>query len=231
MSITEEQFQEWDTKLSGQNFFGGDEPSSEDNEVFKKLDGQEPPSKFLNLWGWYLIVFIFNPATRDSWPAPKQGGAKKGGKKEKKAEAAVEDKKEEVPEAAAEEDDFDAMFGETEEDAELKNAAKEKTKKAAEDAKAKPGVIEKSLILMEVKPWEAGQDLDSLAEKILAIEQDGLLWKTETRQDPIGYGIFKLIVGCTIEDAKVSIDDICEKISTDFESEVQSVDILSFNKC
>ena len=226
MSITEEQYQEWDTKLAESNFFGGDEPSSIDNEVYTKLDGQEPPSKYLNFWGWFLIVNIFAPPIRSAWPAPKQGGKKgKGGKKEK------ENKKEETEpkEEKDVDDEFDELFGETEEDEELKKQAAEKNKKAKEGAKKKE-VIEKSIILFEVKPWEAGQDLDSLAQKIIGIEQDGLYWKTEYKEEPIGYGIYKLIVGCTIEDAKVSVDDLQEKITTDFENEVQSVDILSFNK-
>ena len=222
MSITDEKFQEWDTKLAEANFFGGDEPTSEDTEVFKQLDGQEPPSKFLNLWGWFLIVNIFNPEVRNNWTAPKQGG-KKGGKKAKE-----DAKKEETP-AEDEDDEFDAMFGEDEDDEALKASIAEKNKKAKEDAKKK-GPIEKSIILFEVKPWEAGQDLDSLAQKIIAIEKEGLFWKTEYKTEPIGYGIFKLIVGCSIEDAKISVDDLQDQMTEDFSEEVQSVDILSFNK-
>jgi translation elongation factor EF-1beta len=41
--------------------------------------------------------------------------------------------------------------------------------------------------------------------------------------------VFKLIVGCVIEDDKVSTDDIEEQIC-EMEDMVQSVDIQSFNK-
>ena len=44
--------------------------------------------------------------------------------------------------------------------------------------------------------------------KILAIEQDGLVWKTEYKKEPIAYGVFKLVIGATIEDLKVSTDEI-----------------------
>ena len=217
MSITDEQFQEWDKKLSETNFFGGDDPSSEDNDNFTALNGSEPPSTYLNVWGWFLIVNLFTPDVKKSWQAPKGG---KKDKKEKKEDKKVED----------EEDDFDAMFDENEDDAAAKASAAEKTKKAKEGAK-KAGPIEKSIILFEVKPWEAGQDLDSLALKIInEIEMDGLFWKTQTKTEPIGYGIFKLIIGCTIEDMKVSVDDLQEKISEGYSEEVQSVDILAFNK-
>lgn len=55
------------------------------------------------------------------------------------------------------------------------------------------------------------------------------MWKTEYKKEPLAYGIFKLVVGCTIEDAKVSVDDLQESIEA-FEDLVQSVDIAVFNK-
>jgi len=58
---------------------------------------------------------------------------------------------------------------------------------------------------------------------------DGLVWKTESRKEPIAYGVYKLIVGCVIEDDKVGTDDLVDAIQA-FEDDVQSVDILSFNK-
>lgn len=96
-------------------------------------------------------------------------------------------------------------------------------------AKEKPKVIAKSLILFEVKPYEAETDLDELAKKILAIEMDGLFWKTEYKKEPIAFGVNKIVIGCVVEDLKVSTDDLQEKIEA-FEDEVQSVDILCFNK-
>jgi len=58
---------------------------------------------------------------------------------------------------------------------------------------------------------------------------DGLFWKTEYKKEPIAFGVFKLLIGVTVEDAKVSVDDLQEKIEA-FEDEVQSVDIAAFNK-
>ena len=84
-------------------------------------------------------------------------------------------------------------------------------------------------MIFDVKPWDTETDLDALAKKILAIEQDGLVWKTEYRKDPIAYGVSKLVVGCVLEDAKVSTDDLQEAIEA-FEEEVQSVDIAQFSK-
>lgn len=73
-------------------------------------------------------------------------------------------------------------------------------------------------------------DLDALAAKILAIEKDGLFWKTEYKKEPVAFGIFKLIMGFVIEDDKVSVDNDIIPMLEEWEDEVQSVDIQSFNK-
>lgn len=80
-----------------------------------------------------------------------------------------------------------------------------------------------------MKPYEAETDLDELAKKILAIEMDGLFWKTEYKKVPIAFGVEKIIIGCVIEDLKVSADDLQEQIEA-FDDLVQSVDIAAFNK-
>jgi translation elongation factor EF-1beta len=41
--------------------------------------------------------------------------------------------------------------------------------------------------------------------------------------------VYKLVIGATVEDEKVSTDDIAEKIEA-LEDHVQSVDVQSFNK-
>lgn len=68
-----------------------------------------------------------------------------------------------------------------------------------------------------------------MARDILAITMDGLYWKTEYRKDPVAFGIFKLIVGFSLEDDKVSVDDIVERIEQ-LDEFVQSVEIAVFNK-
>lgn len=82
---------------------------------------------------------------------------------------------------------------------------------------------------MEVKPYEAETNLDELFKKVIGIEMDGLVWKQDFKREPIAYGVEKIIVGCVVEDEKVGVDDLIDKIM-EFEDEVQSVDIRSFNK-
>jgi translation elongation factor EF-1beta len=99
-------------------------------------------------------------------------------------------------------------------------------------AKAKkPAVIAKSIVLWDVKGYSDETDLDSIATRIFAqITQDGLVWKTEYRKEPLAFGVKKLVIGSVIEDEKVSTDDIIDRICEAFEDEVQSVDINTFNK-
>ena len=98
--------------------------------------------------------------------------------------------------------------------------------------KNKKIVIEKSLIILEAKPLDDTIDLDKLAERIMAeITKDGLVWKQEYKKEPVAFGIYKLIIGVVVEDAKVSVDnDIIEPIEENMDDMVQSVDIKSFDK-
>jgi translation elongation factor EF-1beta len=68
-----------------------------------------------------------------------------------------------------------------------------------------------------------------MAAAILKLTGDGIYWKSEYKKEPVAFGIFKLIIGVTVEDEKVSVDDLQEKIEA-MDTMVQSVDIAAFNK-
>ena len=85
-----------------------------------------------------------------------------------------------------------------------------------------------SQIIWEVKPWSNYIDLQALADKIIALEMDGLLWNTQWKKEHVAYGVYKIVIGATIEDEKVSTDRVAELIEAF--KEVQSVDVLAFNK-
>ncbi|KAL4505205.1 hypothetical protein ABPG72_016272 [Tetrahymena utriculariae] len=86
----------------------------------------------------------------------------------------------------------------------------------------------KSSIILEIKPYSDEIDLSSFAncvfEKVRVV---GLEWQKETKILPIAFGLKKLQVRCIIEDDKVSVDDLMEKI---IELEEVSVDLFSFCK-
>ena len=47
-----------------------------------------------------------------------------------------------------------------------------------------------------------------------------MFWKTEFKKEPVAFGVFKVVIGMTIEDDKVSVDDLIEKICEQYEEEV-----------
>ena len=129
-------------------------------------------------------------------------------------------------------DDDDDLFGD-DDDEEEDEAAKAAAKKRADAAKAskkeKPKPVERSQVVLEVKPWEAETDLIELAEKIKQVKIEGLTWGEGHKLVPVAFGIKKLLVQCIIVDDLVLLDDITEAIEQ-FEDYVQSVDVASMNK-
>jgi glutathione S-transferase/translation elongation factor EF-1beta len=137
---------------------------------------------------------------------------------------AVEEVKAPTPAAAetnkADDDDLD-LFGDDDEDVKPVVVIQKKKKKV---------VIAMSLVMLEVKPLDDTTNLDDLAKYIFAnLTQDGLFWKTEYKKEPVAFGIFKLIIGFSLEDDKVSVDNVVERIE-ELEDRVQSVEIAAFNK-
>ncbi|XP_066193121.1 elongation factor 1-delta isoform X2 [Sylvia atricapilla] len=134
--------------------------------------------------------------------------------------------------AAAEEDEDDDidLFGsdDEEEDQEAAKVREERLRQYAEKKAKKPGLIAKSSILLDVKPWDDETDMAKMEECVRSIHMDGLVWGA-SKLVPVGYGIKKLQIQCVVEDEKVGTDILEEEI-TKFEDYVQSVDIAAFNK-
>jgi len=138
-----------------------------------------------------------------------------------------------APAAAAEDDDDVDLFGSEDEEDEAAKAEKERVtaerlKAYAEKKAKKPAVIAKTSVLFDVKPWDDETDMDAMLKVVKEVQMDGLVWGAH-KLIPVGYGINKLQVMCTVEDEKVSIEELSEKIE-EFEDYVQSVDIAAMNK-
>ena len=212
-------------------WLGGQQPSAADNDAFAAMKDAPNPVTHPNVFAWYCLVSKFNPAVRGAWAGAAAKDAGKGKKQDNKkgGDKKQEEKKVEAK-PAAEEDDDDDLFGEEEEDEEAEKAKMERMKDIAKTAKSYGKVvIAKSLIIFEVKPWGEETDLDEMAKLILDIKMDGLWWKTEYKKEPIAYGVFKVVIGATIQDDLCSTDLLQENIEA-LEDHVQSVDIAAFNK-
>lgn len=220
--VEEAKLTELEGKLKDNAFIKGQAPGAEDAEtleLFHKNKFVPDQEKHPNVWAWYALVCLFEDEVVASWKKAEEK-KEKGGKQQHQKEQ--KPKKEET---AAADDDFDPFAEETEEDKQkLKELKEKKTEK-----KEKKKDVQKSLVLLEVKGWESDQDLDALAVKIQTVKMEGLQWKEEYKLQEVAFGVKKIIIGMVVEDEKVSVDDIIDKLLA-WEEEVQSVDILSFNK-
>ncbi|XP_073251776.1 elongation factor 1-delta-like isoform X2 [Porites lutea] len=155
----------------------------------------------------------------------------KGGKAQSEPASAPpkEGKKAKDDDKEEDDDDFD-LFGsdEEEEDEEEKEERKARLAQYAAKKAKKPGVIAKSNIILDVKPWDDETDLKAMEAAVRSITCDGLLWGS-SKFVPVAYGVQKLQISCVVEDDKVGTEFLEEKI-TEFEDFIQSVDVAAFNK-
>lgn len=136
--------------------------------------------------------------------------------------------------APAEDDDEDDddvdLFGSDDEvdEAAEKLKAERLAEYNARKAAKPPKPAAKSIVTMDVKPWDDETDLEEMLANVKSIEMEGLSWGGH-KFIPIGFGIKKLQINCVVEDDKVSLDDLQQSIE-DFEDHVQSTDIAAMQK-
>lgn len=132
--------------------------------------------------------------------------------------------------APADDDDEVDLFGSDEEEEDPDVVAEREQRladyKKKKEGKSKPAA--KSIVIMDVKPWDDETDMQELIDGVKAIEMDGLVWGGH-KLVPVGFGIKKLQINLVIEDEKISLDDLQGKIEED-EDHVQSTDIATMQK-
>ena len=232
MSVEESVLADLEKKLANSLFVNGPQPSQEDGEAFEKFvtakfvpDQDKNPS----VWAWYSLMVLFEDEVIKSWkPSGKHEQQKKGGKQEKGGKGKKDKKeKEEKKEEKGGDDDLDLFGDDNEED---KKTLEEMNKKNKEKKKGKKKEVEKSHVILEVKGWEAEQDLESLAKKIIStIKKDGLSWNTGYKLEEVAFGVKKLVIAFLAEDEKCSVQEIVDELES-WENEIQSVEVVSFNK-
>jgi elongation factor 1-beta len=144
-------------------------------------------------------------------------------------QVAVASNPKDAPEKEDEEDDVD-LFGSDEEEEDPEVVA-EREKRLAEYKKKKEGKTKpaaKSMVTLDVKPWDDETDMDELVANVLKIEMDGLVWGAH-KLVAVGFGIKKMQVNFVVEDEKVSIDALQQQIEED-EDHVQSTDVAAMMK-
>jgi elongation factor 1-beta len=211
-----------DGHLADKSYIGGYLPTQADLTVLKAV-GAAPGGDYINALRWFKHISSFVGAETAAFPKADFEVVVGGGAAAKPAAAAAPAKEEEE-----DDDDFDMFASDDEVDEEAEKIKAERLAAYAEKKSKKPALIAKSNIILDVKPWDDETDLGEMEKCIRTIEKEGLLWG-KAEKKPIAYGIFKLTISAVVEDDKVSVDWMEEKI-TEFEDYVQSVDIAAFQK-
>ncbi|KAL1858800.1 hypothetical protein VTK73DRAFT_7797 [Phialemonium thermophilum] len=201
-----------DQWLSSRSYVDGDAPTQADVAVFKAVTASPDSAKYPNAAKWYSDI-----SARESDFASLPGDASKPYTAYGTA-------------AAAAADDDEDLFG-SDDDDDDPEAARIREERLAEYNKkkaAKPKPVAKSLVTLDVKPWDDETDLEAMEAAVRAIEHDGLVWGA-SQLIPIGFGIKKLQINMVVEDAKISLADLEEEIQ-ELEDYVQSTDIAAMQK-
>lgn len=211
--------------LTTRSYIVGYGPSQADVVSFKGVKEQPNPAKYPNAYRWYKHIESYESEFSSLPGDPSKAYTTYG---PEKTEATLNPK--DAPRVAdAEEEEEDDLFGsDEEEDAEAvkireENLAAYKKKK---EGKTKPAA--KSMVTLDVKPWDDETDMKELESTMRNIEIDGLTWGA-SKLVPLAFGIKKLQVNLVVEDEKVSIDDLQAQIEAD-EDHVQSTDVAAMSK-
>ena len=128
-------------------------------------------------------------------------------------------------------DDFD-VFGDDDDEEEAPKESRAdmlaRLKKEAEERTAKKELKQRTLVAIEIKPWDVEQDLMALWKKVTrTVTQEGLKWGESCTLADVAFGIKK--IQCTfVMGVNNSSDDVVDAILA-MEDEVQSCEVTSMN--
>ncbi|KAL7419501.1 Translation elongation factor 1 beta [Cryptotrichosporon argae] len=211
-----------ESHLATRAYVDGYQPTSADVEAYTALGSAPAAAEYPHTARWYkhIASYASEHSSLPSGTSPLAASSSS------------------APAAAAEEEDDDDeidLFGDDDEDdAEAERIKQERVaayneqkeaKKAEKLAAGKTLEVAKSVVTLQVKPWDDETDMTALEAEVRAIEKDGLLWGA-SKLVPVGYGIKMLQITLVIEDAKISLDELQEQIQ-EIEDYVQSTDIAA----
>jgi len=212
--------------LKTRSYIVGYTPSQADVKVFQQVKSAPAVEKYPYAYRWYNHIASFESEFSSLPGDPTKDHTAYG---PESAELTVNPAK--APEKAEEEDDDEVdLFGsdDEEEDAE---AERIKAERLAEYNKKKAGKVKpaaKSIVTLDVKPWDDETNMEELEANVRGIEKDGLVWGA-SKLVAVGFGIKKLQINLVVEDEKVSLDELQQQIE-EFEDHVQSTDIAAMQK-
>lgn len=202
------------------------EPSQGDVAVFKTLSGKPHKSQYPHAARWYDHVKSYTEDF-ETLPGDKSTPVTTYGP----TVAAAPLVSGPADTAAADDDDDVDLFGSDDEEEDAEAAALKK-KRLEEYEKKKAGKTKpaaKSIVTLEVKPWDDTTDMKELESFVRSVEQEGLVWGA-SKLVPVGYGISKLQINLVVQDELVSLDELQDKLAEDGEEFIQSSDIAAMQK-
>lgn len=212
-----------DSWLATRSYIVGTTASQADVVTFKALSSAPSADKYPNAARWYKHIASYEDEF-SSLP----GDAAKPYTEYGPEEVAATLNPAKAP--AAEDDDDVDLFGsdDEEEDAEAAALREERLAEYKKKKENKPKTIAKSIVTLDVKPWDDETDMKALEEAVRAIQQDGLVWGA-SKLVPVGYGVSKLQITLVVEDDKVGIQELQDEIA-EIEDYVQSTDVAAMQK-
>jgi translation elongation factor EF-1beta len=111
-----------------------------------------------------------------------------------------------------------------------RDAETEKKKEEAMARLAKKEANQRSLCNLEIKPWEASQDLKALYAKIKeTVVMDGLKWSENCALVDVAFGVQKIVCTAVIP-LSLSMDAIIDDMTEEtFADEIQSMNMTSMS--
>ncbi len=201
------------------------QPSQADVVSFKALKEQPAVEKYPHAYRWYNHIKSYEADFSTLPGDPSKEFTTYG---PDVSEVTINPKN--APETKEDDEDEVDLFGSDDEEEDPEVVAEREKRladyKKKKEGKAKPAA--KSIVILDVKPWDDETDMDALVKGVLSIEMDGLVWGGH-KLVPVGFGIKKLQVNMVVEDEKVSLEDLQNQIESD-EEHVQSTDVVAMNK-
>jgi len=214
--------------LKTRSYIVGYTPSQADVKVFQQFKAPPAPEKFPYVWRWYNHILTWESEFSSLPGDPTKEFTAYG---PESAELTLNPAKAPEKEAAAEEDDDEVdLFGSSDEEEDAENE-RLKAERLAEYNIKKAGKVKpaaKSIVTLDVKPWDDETNMKDLEASVRSIEKEGLVWGG-SKLVAVGFGIKKLQINVVIEDNLVSVDELQQQIE-EFEDFVQSTDVAAMQK-
>ncbi|TQV95672.1 proteasome subunit alpha type 3 [Cordyceps javanica] len=208
-----------DSWLATRSYVESYSPSQADTVCFNAIESAPDTARYPHAARWYKHIA--------SYQSELFGLAEDANKSYKDYGPDLE--RSTFPESVTGDDgDVDLFGSDDEEDVEAERIREQRLADYKARKASKPKTIAKSVVILDVKPWDDETDMAALEAAVRGIDRDGLVWGT-SKLLTVGYGIKKLQLNVVVEDDKVSTQDLQDEIES-FDEYVQSSDIVAFQK-